>query len=220
MWRALIVVCVACGSTPPTIENTNPGSRAKPTPCPWLGDLEKLARTVWKSGTAELEGVVCTTIWRGKRPQWWIEGTVKVMNPASGHYRRWTSLVAADDRTVVWSRDEDDLGIGTMNRGGGAEDFDGDGNDELWSLDIFGEGGASGTVLRVIDLTKLPPTEATIVIGTMSDAGAKECHGEFKFVDDKHAKLVDVTRHGDCSPEQRAHDRFRFIGDKLEPVAP
>src|SRR5512138_1884519 len=120
--RTLLVVvgCMGCahGATP----IANDGATApKPTPCLPDRELEAFARTIWEAGTHDVTSLLCVPIRRGATSLWWIEGQVDFPAGAEeyGDHPWVRSLVAADQRSVVWSHRDKPMPFGKQHYGHG-----------------------------------------------------------------------------------------------------
>lgn len=214
MWRCLALAAACTGCAQRTVPLHNDGTSApKPTACLRGAELTALARKVWKTGAQEeVTSLECTPVRRKGASLWWIEAQVG---------EPWVhALVSADDSTVLWSRRDEPVGIGIEHRDGGTADFDGDGNDEIWMVQLAGEGGASGTTFLVIDIAK-EPVEMQVQLGWMNDAGEHECVGDYKLIRRGARQLIEVTRKGNaCTADDKPHEVYERRGNELVPAAP
>jgi hypothetical protein len=219
MWRGtLLVVWIGCAHGAAALHNDGVAA-PKPTPCPPDAELAAFARTIWNAGTYEVRSLACIEVRRAGASMWWIEGQV-AFPPDGDEYgdSPWLrSLVAANDRRVTWTERGKPLPVGIQHYDRGTADFDGDGNDEIWMVETVGEGGASATSFVVIDIVK-EPVVMQVRLGWMNDAGEHECSGTQTLLKRGARMLIDVTRSGACSAEDKPHELFERRGNELVPV--
>jgi hypothetical protein len=212
--RSILLVAAACGARAPatsSITNADPGAHDRRPPCPRGKALEQLARSLWEPDKgSQMMKLGCVEIWRGERAYWWIDGELRKDPPVAFGDLMWAMVVAVDDHTVAWGSYVGSTMADRRRLAARADDFDGDGNDDVWWLEIMDDGF---TFLHVTALGMLPPTGDRVFIGN------RQCVGEWKLIHDGRERLLDITRRGVCDPVQTPHERYRLHEGKFVEVA-
>ncbi len=203
--------CGSKGSAP--ISNSGAAPR-KATPCPDDHAVDALARVSWGAGDTPINVAMCVPVLRHGTSYWWIKGEVQLTDLEGGTYPPFSSLVT-DRGDVIWKQSD---GIGLYRytyESGHARDFDGDGEDEIFFEQTYGEGSVSATELVVV-VPEPKPVIMLVELGQTSDGGDKECRGTWKL---HGPAVIEVTREGDCDGVS-VHELFRRRGNELVSLEP
>jgi hypothetical protein len=199
--RALAILLVACSA--PSASVRREVTREPATPCPPQRDLDRLGVAAW--GIA-IDNVQCTPMRRGNQTYWWLS--------AGGSGQLQSRAIVEPAARVAW-RDKPAAGDAPLYGRAVAHDLDGDGNDEILFEETTTEGKESSSLLVVlaVSATDHAPVRGVAVLGTSTNAGATECHGEWRLVPDGVRQNIAIEQAGTCTASRAV---YRWNGSKLE----